>query len=66
MTVPEKYNFWNDRTLKGYAYRYGSFDIKRRPVGTHGGFRVWKDFETQSESQQAWRELCDQATKEKA
>ena len=65
-TFREKYDFWIDRQVGKFIYRYGDFAIKRcRADDAARHFMVFEDFETQVECGQAWRKLCDQSAGEK-
>lgn len=61
-TFREKYDFWTDRQVGDYIYRFNSFDIQRCRAGDKSRhFKVWEDYETQVECHRAWQKLCNLA-----
>ena len=61
----EKYNFWVDRTVDGFVYRFrDEFTIQRRLLN-YPNFSMWKEFTNPGDCRREWRRLCDAAAEEK-
>ena len=66
MSWRERYDFWTDRVVDGFVYRFrDEFTIQRRPQH-FPNFIPWKDFDNPGDCRLEWRRLCDAAEKEKA
>ena len=61
MSASDKYDFWIDRKVDGFTYRFNSTGIQRAEAATPHSFRPWKGYRTSNLLITAWRELCDQA-----
>lgn len=60
-----KYDFWVDRTVDGFVYRFrDEFTIQRRAVGDVN-FQPWDEFRNPGDCRRTWRRLCDAAEKER-
>jgi hypothetical protein len=60
----DRYNFWTDRTLDGYRYRFSEFAIKRHAVGSPEHWEVSEEFDDPHKTARAWRTICDRAAEE--
>jgi hypothetical protein len=64
MTFKEKYNFWVDRKVAGFIYRFSDCKIQRHPIAGPDLWTTWKEFNCERACAKAWRDLCDQEAKE--
>jgi hypothetical protein len=61
MNWKTKYDFWADRTVDGFVYRFrNEFEIQRRAVD-EVNFQGWEEFDSPGECRRAWRKICDRS-----
>jgi hypothetical protein len=62
----EKYDFWTDRKVGDYIYRFNDGEIRRcRADDPARHFKRWRPFDSPFNSIKTWRTLCDQSAAKK-